>query len=460
MPWQSLSALSGSLPPLSGKLPADHERLTIPSGEAGTAATIEKMWEFVDLERRDGAIRPWVGQAIQGCEQKNYLCYAQSIYEWVKRNIKYVFDPENVELVERPLYILQQSKCGDCDSTSTLLAAMFEAIGLPARFVTVKADATAPTEYSHVLCEVQINGKWYGADVTMPRMGFGWSPPAKFPRKYWYPPWRPNAGGYRDDKLEGMSMLSEGPIPGVSEIPRAVDKAGDWRIDVRALNGLSGLSNLSGRMRGLGGMGGLGSLSELSPQATVSGVLDGSLYRSLKSLQGDLMSQGAQIASMQLTVSDPNAASLLDQALAANQQAKVDMQTSFDSYNQIANAIRAFSGGSYNPPSLSGMRGMRGITASDIINFIITTYMPVLGLLMSSFSSAQGGSATAQSFLQQAGQAARDVGQGVADTGQGILDTSKALGIVALVGVAGVGLYFAWPYLMGARKAGSMKKWI
>lgn len=250
--WQPLSGiLSGSLTQLAGKLPPGHSRTTIPSGVCGTAATIRVMQQMVELERRNTDIRPYIAQAIQGCSQKDYLCYAQAIWQWVKSNIKYVFDPHDVEMVERPLVILSKTRMGDCDSTATLLAAMYENIDLPARFVTVKADKSNPDEFSHVFTEVQVKGKWYGADVTVPGKSFGWAPGPQYPRRVW--PANPSRrSGYRDDELGSKPMVhgfAEGPIPGVTEIPGITGKEGDLRVSIPL--GYFGASEADDIYRGL-----------------------------------------------------------------------------------------------------------------------------------------------------------------------------------------------------------------
>ena len=41
-----------SLPPLSGSLPSDHVRKSIPPGKAGTAATIREMQKFVEKNKQ------------------------------------------------------------------------------------------------------------------------------------------------------------------------------------------------------------------------------------------------------------------------------------------------------------------------------------------------------------------------------------------------------------------------
>lgn len=201
-------SLFNSLPSLNGPLPSDHERRSIPPGKAGTAATIREMRRFVEKNKRNGRIKEYLYAMIGGCPQKDYLCYARSIYDWVVANTRYTWDPHNVEMVQDPFYVLSVTRVGDCDDMATLMAMLYEFIDLPARFVTVKADAAAPGEYSHVFTEVKVPGRgWLGADVTMPQKGFGWVPPPQYPRKTW-PATTERRSDPRDDRMGG-AMLSD-----------------------------------------------------------------------------------------------------------------------------------------------------------------------------------------------------------------------------------------------------------
>lgn len=166
------------------------------------SSTLASMRKGVTRGKRVFEIRRLIGEIIQPCTPKDYYCYAKSLYEYCRDRIRYTFDPVGVELVESPERILFESKIADCDSIVTVLATMCEAIGLPCRFVTVKADKFRPNEYSHVYMEVNIpNRGWVAADPTMPTKEFGWSPDPKFPTKRWPASLDPESD-VRDDVLE------------------------------------------------------------------------------------------------------------------------------------------------------------------------------------------------------------------------------------------------------------------
>ena len=315
---------------LPSALPADHHRYWIAPGPIGTDQTIQRMRKVVSstLEsmrkgvtrgKRIFGIRKLIGEIIQPCEPKNYYCYAQKLYEHCRDQIKYTFDPVGVELVESPELILLESRIADCDSIVTVLATLYEAIGLPARFVTVKADPLRPDDYSHVFLEVNLpKHGWVAADPTMPDKSFGWRPDPKFKYKNWPASLDPDSD-VRDDVLEpqsvsaqgvsGMSggiakMLGEGYIPAISESNSSYGVYGaDWRS-----TGLGGAIPRSMPM--VRPMAGLGETGDVWDQAwqyaigkitktdfdTIKAVFDGSMAENLKRLKAEMKSQQAKVA--------------------------------------------------------------------------------------------------------------------------------------------------------------------
>lgn len=170
---------------LLSDLPSNHQRVWIPGGNLGTSATIRRMQALVTHGKRDFRVRKILKDILAGCTSKDYLCYAVAIHDWVQSNVKFVFDPNGVEMIEAPWEILQ-SQVGDCDSICVLCATLYEQAGFPSRFVTIMADASRPDAYSHVFLEVSVPGKgWLGSDCSMPGKPFGWKPSEKHPRKEW-----------------------------------------------------------------------------------------------------------------------------------------------------------------------------------------------------------------------------------------------------------------------------------
>lgn len=223
----SLFDFGFSLASLPAKLPAGHQRQMISSGPAGTAQTIRRMAGLVTHGKRDFRIRTLAGQIIQNCQQKDYPCYGKSLYEWCRDQIKYVWDPNGVELIEEPWKIVE-SGVADCDSNVVLLASLAESCGFPCKFVTIKSDPSNPNEYTHVYLRMKVPPMgWVAADPTMHDKSFGWEPPDTFVKTEWNasddpPESDPNDGvnipplteaklnGYRSTTMSGMSSIALG----------------------------------------------------------------------------------------------------------------------------------------------------------------------------------------------------------------------------------------------------------
>lgn len=197
--------MSTGLRQLVADLPADHERVEIPGGYRGTAATIDRMRDLVTLGKREKEIVALTGALIRDCKHKDYLDYARRCFEFCQREIKYAFDPSNVEMLESPLVTLQTRRA-DCDCISVLLASMFESLGFPARFKTIRADSSRPDDFSHVFVEVKIpRHGWVPADATM-QHPFGWEPGPEYSYKVW-PASKDGAESHDTDEMAGLGTM-------------------------------------------------------------------------------------------------------------------------------------------------------------------------------------------------------------------------------------------------------------
>ena len=136
----------------------------LPSGEAGTYATVRLMRRFVQQYKRVHAIREEALSLVGGLRQKDWFGEVNAIFTWVRDHIRYVRDIHGVETVQTPLVTMELGT-GDCDDKSTLLATLLETIGHPTRFVAV--GFSAPGKYSHVYVETRIGDRWYPLDATL-----------------------------------------------------------------------------------------------------------------------------------------------------------------------------------------------------------------------------------------------------------------------------------------------------
>jgi transglutaminase-like putative cysteine protease len=166
----------------SPSAPTQPARVTlagIPSGAQGTIATLKIMRGFVrDAVRNpDQTVRGRATALVSGLPARNWHAEIRALHSFVRDQMRYLRDPVDVELVqtpERSLEIMQ----GDCDDKATLLAALLDSIGHPARFVALGFNGEG---FSHVLVETRIahtgNDKrdWMPLETIIPREA-GWFP--------------------------------------------------------------------------------------------------------------------------------------------------------------------------------------------------------------------------------------------------------------------------------------------
>lgn len=138
--------------------------LAIPSGPAGTRATLEIMRELIRKYKKTLPIRQLAVSLTRGLRHKDYLKEAARIHRYVRDSIRYIKDIRGVETVQTPLKTIEIGQ-GDCDDKATLAAALMESIGHPTRLVAI---GFRPGKFAHVYVEAQIKGAWVAMETTEP----------------------------------------------------------------------------------------------------------------------------------------------------------------------------------------------------------------------------------------------------------------------------------------------------
>lgn len=148
----------------------------LPPGPAGTVATVKLMKRLAKEAIRSPtqAVR---AQALEifranNLQARQWIPEIAALQRWVQKNITYTRDPVEVELVQTPEVTLKLRR-GDCDDQATLLGAMLEATGHPARLVAVGVGGGP---FSHVYVETKAAKGWLGAETIHPKP-LGWKPP-------------------------------------------------------------------------------------------------------------------------------------------------------------------------------------------------------------------------------------------------------------------------------------------
>lgn len=103
---------------------------------------------------------------------------ARNIYEFLRKNIKYVEDPKGYQYILSPAVLIHQ-KFSDCKGYSIFAASILRCLDIPFHFRFAKyTNSRYPNEYSHVYIVVPDGAKNIAIDATLDtfnREAGGWS---------------------------------------------------------------------------------------------------------------------------------------------------------------------------------------------------------------------------------------------------------------------------------------------
>lgn len=385
---------------LPHSLPAGHDRMLIASGKRGTEQTIAEMAKLVTAHKRNFRVRELVGSLIAECPKKDYACYAKACFNYCRDRIQYAFDPSGVEMIENPDRILDAG-IADCDSICVLLASMFENLGFPSRFVTIKADPSRPEEYSHVYVQCRLPHRgWVSADATMPHE-FGWEPDKMYARTNW--PASNDEPEVHDEptlRVSGMGSI------GAWESDGSLVSAGDQQLELSSLSGL----------------GALGADFDASVLTILNNVDNGTYSVQLKTMRdyhrnltGDLYVKMRD---------NPNNAAYA-KAYNANQEALTAANEAITKYNELLSTIQTYTYGAATYPQLSGM-GVAPIAWAGVAIAGVAVISAAAYAFADVLRAAQGKSGSAKGYIEQVGY--------TVESGAKVLDSFGNLGIIAMVG--------------------------
>lgn len=100
----------------------------------------------------------------RGLQQKDFGGEALRLLAFVRDEIRYVLDPEGVEMLHDPVTVLRIG-AGDCDDKAILLASLLLSIGHTPRFIAL---AFQPELFEHVWVQDRINNRWIDLEPTEP----------------------------------------------------------------------------------------------------------------------------------------------------------------------------------------------------------------------------------------------------------------------------------------------------
>lgn len=147
----------------------------LPEGVDGIRKTLKIMVQLARQYQKDMGVVQLSRDLTDPLPQKDFSGELEALQRFVRDCIRYVRDPEDVELVQTPKATLETAR-GDCDDKATLLASLLKSIGFPTRFVAV---GIAGGPYSHVYVEARLGTRWIPLETIVEGAEPGWSPPDK-----------------------------------------------------------------------------------------------------------------------------------------------------------------------------------------------------------------------------------------------------------------------------------------
>lgn len=189
---------------LKRRIPDSVERVYYMRYPKGTTPEQMAMFslKYINALARDGSRDPLVRQVADqvaaGVDRRNELAVITAVHNWVQRRFKYEFDPGDIEMVTHPRHAIQAAlKNGryaeDCDGFVVTEAAMLGYLlgsTRRVRFVILKADKRAPSQWSHIFMQAKAHGKWVTLDPIMqgehpkrPKHPVGWHPPKFYAKR-------------------------------------------------------------------------------------------------------------------------------------------------------------------------------------------------------------------------------------------------------------------------------------
>jgi len=126
--------------------------------------TVEIIKALIKEHTKNPRLHLLVAELIRDCPSKAYTCYLKRIVDFVRKNIKYVRDPQKLETLRSPIRTLELGM-GDCDDHVILTGTLLRIAGFPVRIVL--GDTNHDGKYEHVYVKAYIPRKgWITIDTT------------------------------------------------------------------------------------------------------------------------------------------------------------------------------------------------------------------------------------------------------------------------------------------------------
>lgn len=183
---------------------------SIPDGRAGLMAKVQRIRRLVEDAKRDPMVRQRAAAIVRDVPQRDQVGEVRAVWQWVRDHVRYLRDPDGVELFTTPRRLLEDVDRGvaaeDCDGHVILASALIESIGYPTRY---RIGGMPPDKFRHIWLQARagVPPQWLTLELTKKEEPFEYDPSGRFPLTL---------------TLDGSTMLSTGlgataPAPRVTK---------------------------------------------------------------------------------------------------------------------------------------------------------------------------------------------------------------------------------------------------
>ncbi len=127
----------------------------LPNGQAGNVETIKFMQKVARLRSGHPLIRKLALNILQDYHIPSnfYADESLAIGDYIKKSVRYVRDPDNIEYLQDPIDLVKQMQNseaqGDCDDMALLIASLLLSVGHQPSFGAVRYKGT-DGPYNHI----------------------------------------------------------------------------------------------------------------------------------------------------------------------------------------------------------------------------------------------------------------------------------------------------------------------
>jgi len=143
--------------------PATIEVTEHPAGWRHSKASVKKIGELIQEGGHDPLIRQVAIRITSNIPSKSPTQEIAAIYQWIRRNIRFRYDPTGMEWLQTASRTLKE-RAGDCDCLTILIGSLCQSIGHKTLTRTVGSSKYAP---EHVSALVWDRKRWISCDPVL-----------------------------------------------------------------------------------------------------------------------------------------------------------------------------------------------------------------------------------------------------------------------------------------------------